>query len=112
MNDTAHQVGVQTSIFKGGSTVPMKFRLQRANGTVVQAGALPQWLAPVKGGPVSAAVNKSQYTVSATSGSTYRSEDGQYIYNWSTKGYASGYYWRVGARLDDGQTYFVNIGLR
>ena len=36
----------------------------------------------------------------------------QYIYNWGTKGQAIGNYRRIGVTLDDGQTYFVNIGLR
>ena len=37
---------------------------------------------------------------------------GQYIYNWSTKGLAAGFYYRIGVRLDDGATYTVNIGLK
>jgi hypothetical protein len=31
-----------TSIFKGGSTVPVKFQLKKTDGTVVQAGSMPQ----------------------------------------------------------------------
>ena len=34
----------------------------------------------------------------------------QYIYNWKTG--TGGNYWRIGVTLDDGQTYYVNIGLR
>ena len=36
----------------------------------------------------------------------------QYHYNWSTKGFAAGYFWRIGVMLNDGQTYFVYIGLK
>ena len=36
----------------------------------------------------------------------------QYQYNWKTRGFASGFYWRIGVALDDGQTYFVYIGLK
>jgi hypothetical protein len=47
-----------------------------------------------------------------TSGTTYRLAGSQYIYNWGTKGIAAGFYWRIGVTLDDGQTYYVTIGLR
>ena len=112
VDDTAHQVGAQTSIFKAGSTVPVKFELRRADGSAAQPSSAPQWLTPVKGASLSAAVDESLYTAVATSGDTYRSDTGQYIYNWSTKGLPSGYYYRIGVRLDDGTTYTVNIGLR
>jgi large repetitive protein len=114
INDTAHQVGLTTSVFKGGSTVPAKFQLKRADGTVVQANDLPSWLAPAKGNATSAAVDESVYTDAITSGDTYRwdATAHQYIFNWATKGFATGYYWRVGVKLDDGQVYDVNLGLR
>lgn len=114
INDTAHQVGLATSIFKGGSVVPAKFQVSKADGTVVKTNTTPQWVAPVKGSATSAAVDESIYTDPATTGDTYRwdSTASQYIYNWPTKGVATGYYERIGVRLDDGQTYFVNVGLR
>jgi hypothetical protein len=54
------------------------------------------------------------YSDSPTSGGTYRYDATaqQYIYNWGTPKNSAGYYWRVGVTLDDGQTYYVNIGLR
>jgi hypothetical protein len=112
INDTAHQVGTSTSVFKAGSTIPAKFQLKRSDGTVVQAAAAPTWLVPVKGSAMSALVDESVYTASADSGSTYRfdSTAQQYIYNWKTG--TGGNYWRIGVTLDDGQTYYVNIGLR
>lgn len=114
INDTAHQVDQATSIFKGGSTVPAKLQLKRADGTIVAATTAPTWLAPVKGSATTAAVDESVYAESATSGSTYRwdATAQQYLYNWSTKGASTGFYHRIGVRLDDGQTYYVNIGLR
>jgi hypothetical protein len=113
INDTAHQVGSTTSIFKAGSTVPVKFQLMKADGTVVQAVAAPVWLTPVKGSATSAAVDEAVYSATADSGSTYRYDASaqQYIYNWKT-GSAGGNYWRIGVTFDDGQTYYVNIGLR
>jgi hypothetical protein len=118
INDTARPQNCgspcATSIFKGGSTVPVKFQLKDANGNLVQAGSLPQWLTPVKGSATSATVDESNYSDPATSGSTFRwdSTSQLYIYNWSTKGFTTGYYWRIGVTLDDGQTYYVNVGLR
>jgi hypothetical protein len=35
INDTAHQIGTSTSIFKGRSTEPTRFQLEKGNGTVV-----------------------------------------------------------------------------
>lgn len=112
INDTAHQVGVSTSVFKAGSTVPAKFQLKNSAGTVVASSAAPIWLTPVKGSAMTAAVDESVYALSADSGSDYRYDATakQYIFNWKTG--TGGHYWRVGVRLEDGQTYYVNIGLR
>jgi hypothetical protein len=101
-------------VFKAGSTVPAKLQLMRADGTIVQANAAPQWFTPIKGPGISTAVDESVYGDPATSGSTYRWDavGQQYIYNWGTAKSQANSYWRVGVMLDDGQTYFVNIGLR
>ena len=112
INDTAHQVDTATSIFKAGSTVPVKFQLKKANGSIITPGSAPIWLTPVKGSPTTASVDESVYSAVATGGGTYRADGDQWIYNWSTKGLAAGYYYRIGVKLDDGQTYYVNIGLR
>ena len=66
----------------------------------------------MKGSATTASVDESVYSTSATTGGTYRADGQQWIYNWSTKGLAAGFYYRVGVKLDDGQTYYVNIGLR
>jgi hypothetical protein len=114
INDTAHQVGLQLSVFKAGSTVPAKFQLKQADGTIVQATSLPQWLAPVKLNSMSATVDEGVYTDSPTAGSYYRwdSTAQQYIYNWSTKGLQAGYWYKIFAKFDDGSTKYVIIGLR
>ena len=114
INDTAHQIGTATSVFKAGSTVPVKFQLKRADGSIVQANGLPAWLTPAKGASTTAAVDEAAYGDAATSGSTYRwdSSGSQYIYNWGTAKNQANFYWRIGVTLDDGQTYTVNIGLR
>jgi hypothetical protein len=110
INDTAHQVGTSTSVFKGGSTIPVKFQLKNASGTLVQANVAPVWLTPAKGASMSLPVDESLYAATADSGSTYRVEGSQYGYNWKTP--SGGHYYRIGVTLDDGQTYYVNIGLR
>ncbi len=112
INDTAHQVGLSTSVFKAGSTVPAKFQLRNAAGAVVQATTAPVWLTPVRGSTMSAPVDESVYTPSADIGSVFKYDATaqQYSYNWKTG--SGGNYWRIGVRLDDGQTYYVNIGLR
>ena len=112
INDTAHQIGATTSVFKAGSTIPAKFQLKNSAGTVVQAATAPAWLTPVKGSSMSAPVDESVYTATGDSGTTYRYDTtaAQYIYNWKTG--TGGNYWRIGVRVDDGQTYYVNIGLR
>ncbi|MDR6907851.1 hypothetical protein J2X63_003559 [Agromyces sp. 3263] len=110
INDTAHQVGTSTSVFKGGSTIPVKLQLKNASGTVVPTNVAPAWLAPAKGASMNLPVDESLYSVAADSGSTYRLEGSQYGYNWKTP--SGGNYYRIGVRLDDGQTYSVNIGVR
>jgi hypothetical protein len=44
-------------------------------------------------------------------GSTFRWDSGQYIYNWSTKGLKAGEY-RIYATLDDGSKQYVDICLQ
>jgi len=114
INDTAHQIGLATSIFKGGSTVPVKFQLKDAAGNLVQMASAPEWIGYIKGGSLTAAVDENLYTDPATGGSTYRWDTSgqQYIYNWSTKGVTAGYYYKIGVKLDDGSIYYVNLGLK
>lgn len=113
INDTAHQVGTSTSIFKAGSTVPVKFQLKNSAGTVVQAVTAPVWIGPAKGSTTSAPVDETAYTAAADTSSTYRwdATAQQYIYNWKTPS-TGGNYYQIGVKLDDGQTYYVTIGLR
>ena len=113
INDTAHQTGLTTSVFKAGSTIPVKFQLKNSAGTAVQSATAPVWLTPVLGAKMSMPVDETAVTVSADSGSTFRYDATaqQYIYNWKTPS-TGGNYYQIGAKLDDGQIYYVNIGLR
>jgi hypothetical protein len=112
INDTGHQIGQDVSVFKAGSTVPVKFQLKNAAGAVVQSATLPLWLSPEKGSVMSAPVDESVYTDPASSGSNYSWDGSQYKYNWSTKGLQSGYWYRIYAKLSDGTTQSVVIGLK
>jgi len=117
INDTAHFVGETTSIFKAGSTVPVKFQLTDANGAAVQqASPGPVWLTPQPGGllPSTATVDETTYSTTDTPGGYYRWDATglQYIYNWNTSKSMGGKYWRIGVKLDDGSTYYVSIGLK
>ena len=112
INDTAHQVGTSTSVFKAGSTVPVKFQLKNAAGTAVQSATRP--------GLADAGQGRRDEPAGRRDGADrlgrqrrdvpVRRHGQQYIYNWKTG--TGGNYWRIGVKLDDGQTYYVNIGLR
>ena len=112
INDTAHQVGLQSSQFKAGSTVPAKFQLKKADGTIVTPTAAPQWLTPTQQGPTSGAAPTAP-ALGAPSNTSYRwdATGQQWIYNWQTPSTA-GNWWAMGVLLDDGQTYWINAGLR
>jgi len=71
-----------SSVFKAGSTVPVKFAL-----TGACAGSLVATLSATKvGSSVVGAVNEAVSTSVATSGNQFRYTGGQYLFNWSTKG--------------------------
>jgi hypothetical protein len=118
INDTAHFVGETTSVFKAGSTVPVKFQLLNSTGVPVQEpnADLPVFVGPVKGSalPANATVDESSYLDPGAPYGTFRwdSTGQQYIFNWQTSKSQTGYYYRVGVKLDDGSTYYVSIGLR
>jgi hypothetical protein len=100
------------SVFKLGSTVPVAFTLKRANGTTVTPVSKPTWVTPVRGARTTAPVNESMSTAKVTSGSAFVWANNRWTYNWSTKGLASGYLYRIGVRLDDGTTHYLNVGVR
>jgi hypothetical protein len=114
INDTAHMKSLNTSIFKAGSTVPAKFELRNANGAIVQANTPPVWETPARGSAITAPPNEDAYGAIGDTTTTFRwdATAQQYIYNWNTDKNQVNYFWRIGVKLDDGQTYVVNVGLR
>ncbi len=92
-----------TRTAQAGSAVPVKFRLERADGSVVAANTAPLWLVPQQGGGVP-----------SPSGETYRSGDNgqQYLYTWKTDKAQAGADWQIGVQFDDGQVYTATVGVR
>lgn len=114
INDLAFYPNDKQSVFKGGSTVPVKFQLRNAYGVIVQASSSPVWLSPQKGSAMNAPVDESTYTDSGSVGSDFKYDtvSQEYHYNWKTKGYATGYWYKLSVKLDDGNVYSVVVGLR
>jgi hypothetical protein len=114
INDTAHTASTTLSIFKAGQTVPVKFQLKNSAGRIVQANSAPVWQTPAKGNLMTSSVNDDSFTTTGDSGSNFRWDSAaqQYIYNWNTSSTPAGYYWKIGVKLDDGQSYYTDIGLR
>ncbi len=114
VNDIKYHPEQSQSVFKTGSTIPVKFQLKKFDGTIVQAEIVPKWQSIEKLSALSSPIDESIYSLSATSGTDFKwdSTNQQYIYNWSTKGLPSGYWYKISVKLDDGIVYSVIIGLR
>jgi len=116
INDTAHSQlcgsPCPVSIFKGGSTIPVKFQIKDFNGNVVQTTGALIWLTPEKGGAMNLTIDEGTYLDQASSGINIPWDGSQYHYNWGTPKSGVGYYWRIGVQLDDGTTQYVYIGLK
>jgi MBG domain (YGX type) len=116
INDTAHQIGVTESLFKLGSTVPVKFQLKKSDGTVVQENGtnLPTFTRSANRGVCDPSTSaEGVLSDPGFTGSAFRwdSTAQQYIYNFSTKGLTKGEY-RIFAALDDGTSQWVDICLQ
>ena len=112
INDTAHQTGVTESKFKLGQTIPAKFVIKNALGTVVQQSPNPTFSRSGNLGACDSNATPDVITevVAPDSGVTYSWDGSQYHYNWSTKGLTGGEY-RIYANLADGTKRYVDICL-
>ena len=110
--DTAHDQGAK-SVFKAGSTIPVKYQLKKADGTPVQ-GVAGSWIKPVQGAVTFSPLTDAGTSLAADSGSMFRwdATDRQWIYNWGTAKADANKQFTIGVRLDDGQVYSAVIGLR
>jgi hypothetical protein len=99
------------SIFKLGSTVPVKFTLTDASAGTSGAEA-KLYAAKVTNEVVGTEVETTS-TATASSGNLFRydASSGQYVFNWSTKGLTAGTY-QLRIDLADGATRTVRVSLR
>lgn len=99
------------SVFKAGSTVPLKFRLAAANGVPVTGLSPKGYVAMLTNGvpgPWRAAVSTS----AADKGNTFRETgSGTYLFDLSTKGLAPGV-WRVRIDIGAGAQLFAQFRLK
>lgn len=114
VNDTAHSVGLDTSVFKAGSTVPVKCQLKTAGGTPLQGVTPPVLISAEQRGPMSQPVDEFVYSATPTDGTAFRwdADISQYRYNWKTATSGAGYWWVLTVALPDGTQQAVTIGLR
>ena len=106
-----HLTTAPRSVFKAGSTIPVKFQLRRADGSLVTPAAAPKFVKS-REGLTSALVNETAATATATPGTTFTYADGWWHYNWKTDKGDAGTAFEIGAALDDGTTRTVEVGLR
>jgi hypothetical protein len=100
-----------SSIFKLGSTVPVKFRLTDAQAAAAGGAVASLSLAKVSN-DVAGTFVEAISTANATTGSLFRYDGaGQYIFNLSTKSLSAGT-WSLKVTLDDGMPYTTLISLR
>lgn len=112
INDTAHQIGVDRSVFKAGSTVPVKLQLKDAAGNILTSNVPIIWSTPQQVAAMISPVDELYYSDPITSDNTFDWAGDHYKYNWGTKGKTPGYWYRIYATLPDGSVRSVVIGLR
>jgi hypothetical protein len=109
--DPPNAGGVSASVFKSGSTVPVKFALTDESAGITTLAATLSY-ARISSGIVGSDIETTS-TAAATTGNLFRYDAaaGQYIFNWSTKGLKPGTY-RLFINLGDGVPHTVDIGLK
>ncbi len=104
------------SVFKQGSTVPLKFRVCDANGNSVGPTSFAPSVVSTFGmtSSVSGTGSVNETTVSATADTAFRwdSSGQQWIYNLSTKSLTAGYTYTYTVTLNDGTKILITFGLR
>jgi hypothetical protein len=98
-----------SSVFKLGSTVPVKFSLTGASAGITNLPAR-LYLQRVGAGATGTVI-EAVSTSNATSGNLFRYDSGQYIFNLGTKTLSAGTY-QLRLDLGDGVSHTVNISLK
>ena len=99
-----------SSIFKLGSTIPVKFQLRDAAGNFVTNAVAKLYLTKIDNA-VEGSELEAVSTSAASTGNLFRCADNQYIFNLGTKSLTAGT-WRLTIVLDDGTSRYVDISLR
>ena len=99
-----------SSIFKLGSTVPIKFTATFASGMSSSAIVSQIFVAQISN-QVLGSEAEAVSTSNATTGNLFRYDGQQYIFNLSTKNITNGT-WQIRAQLNDGTSYLVQISLK
>ena len=90
------------SVFKIGSTVPVKFQLTGASSGITDGNFYLKYIRTGNGD----GQGETEVVATATgnTGTQFRYSEGQYIYNWSTKGIALGGNYEVRVYTDAAMT--------
>ncbi|MBN2094983.1 MAG: DUF2341 domain-containing protein [Candidatus Aenigmarchaeota archaeon] len=101
-----------TSVFKLGSTVPVKFKLTDASGNFVKTAVAKIYLSKISNGVMGTEVDAVS-TSQASTGNLFRYDEtaNQYVFNLATKSMTVGT-WKIRILLDDGTSRYVTLGLR
>lgn len=101
-----------SSIFKFGSTVPVKFQLKDYNGNYVSTAVATISMAKIDNN-VEGTYIEAISTSAATTGNLFRYDatSNQYIFNLATKPLSTGT-WNIKISINDGMTYNVKISLK
>lgn len=101
-----------SSIFKLGSTLPVKFQLWDAGGNFVTNAVAKIYVAKISDRIIGAEMEANS-TSNATTGNLFRyySTSNQYIFNLGTKTLSTGT-WQIRIELDDGTSKTATIGLK
>lgn len=96
-----------SNTFKAGSTIPIKFQLKDANNKYLTNVSAKIFYTKISNGS-SSAEQDGVSSGSSNSDNKFRCDGNQYIFNLSTKGWATGTY-QLTIKLDDGTSYTVQI---
>lgn len=100
-----------SGLFKLGSTVPVKFQLTDANGTLISTAVAHLTIQMISNNTLVGTPIDATAPGNADVGDLFRFDGTQYIFNWSTKPVSTGT-WQLQARLDDGTVHTVVMGTK
>jgi hypothetical protein len=100
-----------TGLFKLGSTVPVKFQLTDAKGTLISTAVAHLTIQMISGNTLQGTAIDATAPGNSDVGDLFRFDGTQYIFNWSTQPLSTGT-WQLQARLDDGTVHTVVMGTK